>query len=72
MTLFTELKRRNVIRMAWLIAENLASSITGAVMRPSMGPIRCEPRFVAIIRKLATTGPRFDAVCAVNTKGSGP
>ena len=53
-------------------AENLASSMTWAVMLPSMDPIRCEPRFVAIIGKLATTDPRFDAVCAAKPKGSGP
>ena len=34
------------------------------VMLPVMDPIRCEPRFVAVIKKLKTTDPYYTKVCA--------
>jgi adenylate cyclase len=44
--------------------DNLGSSMNWAVMLPSMDPIRCEPRFVAIIAKLRTTDPYLARACS--------
>ena len=35
-----------------------------AVMLPALDPIRCEPRFVAVVKQLKTTDPYFAKVCA--------
>ncbi len=47
--------------------EHLAGELGGtadwAVMLPALDPIRCEPRFVAAVKKLKTTDPRHAAVC---------
>ncbi len=34
-----------------------------AIMMPAMDPIRCEPRFVALVKKLKTKDPYFHKVC---------
>jgi TolB-like protein/Tfp pilus assembly protein PilF len=34
-----------------------------AIMMPAMDPIRCEPRFVALVKKLKTHDPHFAKVC---------
>lgn len=44
-------------------ASELGSTMTWAVMLPQMDPIRCEPRFVAIVKELKATDPYFDKVC---------
>ena len=48
--------------------EKLAASPGGTadwtVMMPAMDPIRCEPRFVAVVSKLKTADPHFERVCA--------
>ncbi|MEO6155953.1 MAG: hypothetical protein ABIP16_09535 [Thermomonas sp.] len=44
-------------------AGNLGSTMDWAVMLPQMDPIRCEPRFVAVVAKLKTTDPRHATVC---------
>jgi hypothetical protein len=47
--------------------ERLAGELGGhadwAVMLPIMDPIRCDPRFVAIIQRLKTTDPYAAKVC---------
>ena len=35
-----------------------------AVMLPSMDPIRCDPRFVAVVKQLKTHDPHYSKVCA--------
>ena len=35
-----------------------------AVMFPAMDPIRCEPRFVEVVKKMKTTDPYYAKVCA--------
>jgi TolB-like protein/Tfp pilus assembly protein PilF len=48
--------------------ERLAGEVGGladwAMMLPVMNPIRCEPRFVSIVKKLKTTDPYYAKVCA--------
>ena len=48
--------------------ERLAATLGGGadwtVMLPAMDPIRCEPRFVAVVNKLKTTDPYYAKVCA--------
>jgi hypothetical protein len=44
-------------------AGNLGNTIDWAVMLPQMDPIRCEPRFVAVVKKLKTTDPRHATEC---------
>lgn len=45
------------------IASNFGNSMDWAVMLPLMDPIRCAPRFVAIIKKLKTSDPHYAKVC---------
>jgi TolB-like protein len=45
------------------IAGNLGNNMDWAIMLPQMDPIRCEARFIAIVKKLKTTDPRHAAVC---------
>jgi hypothetical protein len=51
-------------------ADNLGTTMNWAVMLPIMDPIRCQPRFVAIIGKLNTSDPRFDKVCSQTPTGN--
>ncbi len=44
-------------------AGNLGSTMDWAVMLPQMDPIRCEPRFVTVVKKLKTTDPRHATEC---------
>ena len=48
--------------------ERLTQEVGGdadwTVMLPALDPIRCEPRFVAVVKKLKTTDPHFAKVCA--------
>ena len=44
-------------------AGNLGTTMTWAIMLPQMDPIRCEPRFVAIVKELKAHDPYFDKVC---------
>ena len=46
------------------LAGKLGSHADWAVMMPVMDPIRCDPRFVAIIQRLKTTDPYAAKVCA--------
>jgi hypothetical protein len=34
-----------------------------AIMLPAMDPIRCEPRFVAVVKKMRTTDSYYAKVC---------
>ena len=45
-------------------ANQLGGNADWAMMLPQMDPIRCEPRFVAVVKKLKTTDPHFAKVCA--------
>lgn len=44
-------------------AGNLGNTMDWAVMLPQMDPIRCESRFVAVVKRLKTTDPRYSKVC---------
>ncbi len=44
-------------------AGSLGNTMDWAVMLPQMDPIRCEPRFVAVVKRLKTTDPRYVKVC---------
>ncbi|MEO5629711.1 MAG: hypothetical protein ABIQ62_08090, partial [Thermomonas sp.] len=44
-------------------AANLGTTMDWAVMLPQMDPIRCEPRFVAVVKKLKTADPWHATVC---------
>ena len=46
------------------LAGQLGSHADWAVMMPTMDPIRCDPRFVAIVQRLKTTDPHAGKVCA--------
>ena len=46
------------------IAGNLGNNMDWVVMLPLMDPIRCEPRFVAVVKKLKTHDPYAAKVCA--------
>lgn len=46
------------------LAGELGSHADWTVMLPVMDPIRCDPRFVAIIQRLKTTDPYAAKVCA--------
>ena len=46
------------------IAGDLGSDAEWAIMLPVMDPIRCEPRFIAIVKRLKTTDPHAAKVCA--------
>jgi len=35
-----------------------------AIMLPAMDPIRCEPRFIAVVRKMKTRDPYYAKVCS--------
>jgi len=35
-----------------------------AVMLPALDPIRCEPRFIAVVKKMKTSDPYYAKVCA--------
>jgi tetratricopeptide (TPR) repeat protein len=46
------------------ISAELGNEIDWALMMPAMHPIRCEPRFVAIVERMHTTDPYAAKVCA--------
>ncbi|WP_293388817.1 hypothetical protein [Nevskia sp.] len=46
------------------IAGEIGASMDWAVMLPAMDPIRCEPRFAAVIQDLRTHDPYASKVCA--------
>ena len=45
------------------IAAEAGGNADWAVMFPAMDPIRCEPRFVAVVKKMKTTDPYYAKVC---------
>jgi hypothetical protein len=46
------------------MSDHLGNTIDWAVMLPAMDPIRCEPRFKAMVARLKTTDPYAPSVCA--------
>ena len=46
------------------LAEKLGGTADWAMMLPVLDPIRCEPRFVAVVQRLKTTDPYATKVCA--------
>ena len=46
------------------IERDLGTDVYWAIMLPAMDPIRCEPRFTALVKKLKTTDPYAAKVCA--------
>ena len=47
-------------------AGNLGTTMDWAIMLPQMDPIRCEPRFAAVVQNLKTHDPRHATVCRGN------
>ncbi len=45
------------------MAPEIGASADWTVMFPQMDPIRCEPRFIAVVNKMKTTDPHFARVC---------
>jgi hypothetical protein len=45
------------------MADNLGNTMDWAVMLPALNPIRCEPRFIDVVKKLKTHDPYFAKVC---------
>lgn len=52
------------------LAGNLGGTVDWAVMLPAMDPIRCEPRFVAVVERMKTTDPHFAKACEDNPERS--
>jgi tetratricopeptide (TPR) repeat protein len=54
--------------------ERLAAEPNGyadiTIMLPVMDPIRCEPRFAAVVQRLKTTDPHAPKVCETRASGS--
>lgn len=46
------------------LAATLGGSADWAIMLPALDPIRCEPRFVAVVKQLKTHDPYYAKVCA--------
>ncbi len=46
------------------LAGELGGTADWAVMLPALDPIRCEPRFIAVVERLKTTDPHAEKVCA--------
>ena len=46
------------------LAGNIGANASWAVMNPAMDPIRCEPRFKAVMVRLQATDPHAPKVCA--------
>ncbi len=46
-----------------LLTRDPGGTADWAVMLPALDPIRCEPRFIAVVKKLKTTDPHFARVC---------
>jgi len=46
------------------LAPEIAGTADWTVMLPAMDPIRCDPRFVAVVQRLKTTDPHAPKVCA--------
>ena len=40
-----------------------SNNMEWAIMLPTLDPIRCDPHFVALVKKLATSDPYFDKTC---------
>ena len=54
------------LRFIERLAAQADSGADYTVMMPAMDPIRCEPRFVAVVKKLKTHDPRHATVCKGN------
>jgi hypothetical protein len=48
------------------LAGELGGSADWAVMLPDLDPIRCDPRFTALVRRMKTSDPYAAKVCASN------
>ena len=46
------------------LAGQLGGTADWAIMLPALDPIRCEPRFIAVVERLKTTDPHAAKVCA--------
>ena len=49
------------------IAGDIGGNITWVVAHPAVDPIRCEPRFKAVMQRLRLTDPHVTKVCAGKT-----
>ncbi|OGT56193.1 MAG: hypothetical protein A3E01_04845 [Gammaproteobacteria bacterium RIFCSPHIGHO2_12_FULL_63_22] len=46
------------------LSRELSNEMDWAIMSPALNPIRCEPRFVALVERLKTFDPYAEKVCA--------
>ena len=46
------------------LSRELGNEMDWALMSPALNPIRCEPRFVAVVKRLKTFDPHATKVCA--------
>ncbi len=46
------------------LSRELGNEMDWAIMSPALDPIRCEPRFIAVVERLKTTDPHAAKVCA--------
>ncbi len=46
------------------LSRGLGNEMDWAIMSPALDPIRCEPRFLAVVERLKTTDPHTAKVCA--------
>ena len=49
------------------MAGDIGGNITWVVAHPAVDPIRCEPRFKAVMQRLKLTDPHATKVCAGKT-----
>ena len=45
------------------LSRELSNEMDWAIMSPALDPIRCEPRFVAVVKRLKTFDPYAAKVC---------
>ena len=46
------------------LSRELGNEMDWAIMSPALDPIRCEPRFIAVVKRLNTTDPYAAKVCS--------
>jgi adenylate cyclase len=57
-------ERELALRYVEYLADDPGGNADWSIALPVMDPIRCEPRFVAVVEKLKTTDPRAARICA--------
>jgi len=57
-------ERESALDFVERISKELGNEIDWAIMSPVLDPIRCEPRFRAVVASLGITDPHAGKVCA--------